>query len=401
MGRLPNNEVGISDIIDYRECPQRFGYAMRRHDDMPERFRLFEGEKANPPDRDSYAAAYGSCAHDAIEVVDQTQCTNQEAIDAVWPVYQHWLEVGDADRLDADLDTFRTRTTTGYRLIGTEVEARTPLMVYEGEVIYFRGRIDAIYQHIESPEVFLTRDYKSSRWPKSEEEVHNDLQQWAYNFLIHETTPECERLIQQYDQLRFGLIPTSKTEKQRRQIKAWLIRQVTAILKDDKMAPKQNQWCYTCPLMMDCRVTHMTADYWRNRLAALAPEKKEGRQIVVKLNTEVFGFEEYVQILPKVKTSYKVLERFIKTVEGELKTMPEGERDGYGYGLTKPASLDDFPPDVLRRMREQMGDDFFQVVSVSKSAINAFYGEGSDEAQALIALAEKKQGPPKLKPPRK
>src|SRR3954470_15420536 len=119
--KLPNNEVGISDIIDYRECPQRFAFSMRRHDDMPERFKLEDGEKADPPERESYASSYGSAIHDVIEYVEHNQCGDQEAIDAIWPKYQHWLEPDDADRMRVDLETYRSRVSTGYRLIGTEI----------------------------------------------------------------------------------------------------------------------------------------------------------------------------------------------------------------------------------------------------------------------------------------
>lgn len=398
--RLPNNEVGISDILDHRECPQRFAFDMRRHDDMPERFKLMEGEKADPPERESYAGSYGSAAHDAIEVVENTQCSNQEAIDAVWPIYAHWLDPEDADRLDADLDTYRSRTATGYRLIGTELELRTPLFQYEGEMIYFRGRIDVLYQSLQNPSVFLSRDYKSSRWPKSDAEVHNDLQQWAYNFLAHDVYPEIETLVQQYDQLRFGSIPTQKSAKQRAQIKAWLIRQVTAILQDETFKPKQNQWCRTCPLVMDCRVTHLATDWWVNRLGALAPEEKEGRKIVVKLTTENAGFETYLDYLPKAKQAQKVMERFVKAVEGVLKDMPEERRAALGYGLTRPKRLDYFDADALRQIMDMVGDDAFHLFKITKSAINEFYGEDSDMAKMILSLTESKQGAPSIKAPK-
>lgn len=383
--KLPNSEVGISDILQYRDCPQKFALDMRRH----------EGEEN--PFRESYAASYGSAIHDVIEYVENNQCGDQEAIDAVWPKYQHWLEPADADRMAVDLETYRSRVSTGYRLIGTELEMRTPLFVHNGEQIFFRGRVDVLYQHITSPAVFLTRDYKSSRWPRSEKEVQEDIQQWAYNWLVHENYPECERLTQQYDQLRFGSIPTTKTPRQRAQIRAWLIRQVTAILEDERFKPKPNRWCPTCPLVLDCSVTHMAPDWWINRLSALAPEKKVGRKIVVTLTKEHGGVDIYTDMLPRAKQAQKIIERYVAAVEELLKEMPEDRREEMGYTLAKPRTLDVFGPEELRKIHAMMGDDFFQLASLSKRAINEFYGEKSDRANEIIEMAGKKQTAPPLK----
>jgi hypothetical protein len=161
--KLPNDEIGISDILQYRDCPERFAYQMRRHTPLPERFALYAGEKDNPDEADSYATSYGSAVHDAIEVVENTQCSDEDAIAAVWANYSHWLEPGDTDRMKADLETYRTRTDTGLRLVGTELELRMPLLKHEDRTIYFRGRIDVLYQRLDNPAVFISRDYKSGR----------------------------------------------------------------------------------------------------------------------------------------------------------------------------------------------------------------------------------------------
>lgn len=398
--KLPKNEVGVSDILDYRECPQRFALSMKRHEDMPERFRLEPGEKADPPQRQSWATAYGNCAHDAIEVIEQTQCSDDEALDAVWPKWQHWLGPNDMDDLKVDLQTYRERSAEGYRLVGTEIEMRTPLFVHEGEIIYFRGRIDVLYQRIDNASVFLSRDYKSSRMPKSEKEVHNDIQQWAYNFLVHETYPECETLIQEYDQLKFGVIPTRKNPAQRAQIKAWLVRQVKAMLGDTLFKPQSNDWCYTCPLMPDCRVTHLSTEFWINRLGVLAPEEKVGRKVVVKLTKEEAGFEVYADLLPRAKKAMKVMERFIAAVEEVIREMPADRREELGYRFGKPPEYDSFGPAELRKVQAIMGEDFWHVAGVSKKALADFYGEETSDYQAVLSEAKKTYGTPRLLAPR-
>ncbi len=397
--QLPSNEVGISDILAFRECPQRFAFGMRRHVELPDRFATYAGETDEAPESETYPTAYGSAIHDAIRVVEQRDVTDDEAIDAIWPDYQSWLEPGDIDRLRHDLETFHGRTTMGYRLVGAELEMRMPLYTRDdGTVMHFRGRVDALYQHIQNPGVFLSRDFKSSRWRKTEAEVHSDIQQWAYNLLVHEFFPECVTLTQIYDQLRYGEVPTHKSPAQREQIRQWLVKQVKAILGDDKLKPKQNQWCPYCPLVLDCRITHLSADFWKNRIAALAPEKKVGRKIVVNLTDEHAGFEIYADLLPKIKSSMKMQERFVAAVEEALKLMPQPDREELGFTLGNPRKIDTWGPQELRQAHQIVGDDFYQLVSLSKSALERFYGDEEGGARGEVeALAYKVQGNPLLK----
>lgn len=396
--QLPSNEVGISDILNYRECAQRFAFGMRRHVELPERFALFPGEKDEPPEHEGYYSAYGHASHEAIEVLEQTQCSPAEAVEAIWSRYQHFLEPEDVARLEIDCEVHLDRAVTGFRLIGTEVEIRVPLFIHEGVQIYFRGRVDELYQHIQNPGYWMSRDTKTARWPKKEGEVHKDPQQWSYNWGLHEFFPEIETLVQIYDQLRFGAIPTRKSPEQRQQIKRWLILQVKAMLADGVLKPTKNDMCHWCPLMMDCRVTHLSADYWVNRLAAMAPEKKDGRKIIVQLVKEHDGFDIYTDILPHVKNAQKVMERFIETVEGDLKAMPSERRAEFGYDLARPRNLDSWDTEAKRQLVDELGTEtFIQLVRLTKKEIEEFFGADSDETKRIFAMASKKQTAPSLK----
>lgn len=399
--QLPGNAVGPSDIIAYRECPQRFAHGMLRHTELPERFSLYEGEDAEAPDSESYPTAYGSAIHDAIRTVEETGCSDDEAIDCVWPDYSSWLEPDDIDRMKEDLATYRTRTMLGYRLIGAELEMKMPLYRREdGEIMYLRGRVDVLYQHIQNPTLFVSRDYKSGRMKKSDPEIHKDIQQWLYNALIHYTYPECVNLTQLYDQLRYGETPTHKSESQRRQIIQWAIKQVKAMLGDDHLKPRQNAWCPYCPLVLDCRVTHLSGDYWKNRLAALAPEKKVGRKIVVNLTEEHAGFSIYTDLLPRIKASMKMQERFVAAVEAALKEMPAERREEFGYTLGNPRRTDKWDGSALRSVHKMLGDDFYQVVGLTKASLERMYGKDSDVKTRIEELARSEPGNPPLRAPK-
>jgi hypothetical protein len=272
-----------------------------------------------------------------------------------------------------------------------------PLLKIDGVTIYYRARIDVLYQHLHNPGIFLSRDYKSSRWPRSRDEIDGDRQQWSYNAVIHYNFPECTDLTQIYDQLRFGEEPIRKSAKQRSQIYRWLQQQVKAILADDVFEPKRNDKCHWCPLMMDCPVTHRSAAWWKSWLAANAPEKKDGRKLIVQLDVDHTGLEFYAEKLPEAKLVTKMLERYVTTVEDALKGLPQDRREELGYGLSKPKNTDRFDAAALRVIADMKGDDFFHLASLSKKAVNDFYGEGTPEAEEVIALATKKQSAPSLK----
>jgi hypothetical protein len=195
--KLPNNEVGISDILQWRDCAARMEFGMRRH------------TQGDPPESWSPANAYGSAVHDAIEQLEDG-ATEDEAVQYAFGRYSKWLEPGDVSLLYDDLRLYVERDEIGVRTIVAEQDHRFPLFEYKGETIFFRFRLDRLYQRLDDERMFIGIDYKTSKWAKSQAEVDEDLQMWAYNVGIFEfladVYPEIEdpQLVQVYDQLRYG-----------------------------------------------------------------------------------------------------------------------------------------------------------------------------------------------------
>jgi hypothetical protein len=191
---LPNNEIGISDILAWRDCPRRMSFSMRRWTDRGE-----------PPEATNESNAYGSAIHMVFDLIEREGLTDSEAIQRAFDRYGGHLWPHDLLRMRRDVDTYHERDPSGVRLIGSEINVRVPLFKWgNGEQIWFRGQIDRLYERVNSPGRFIHRDYKSSKWPKTQEEIDEDLQMWSYNWLIHEFWPECEDLEQVYDQLLEG-----------------------------------------------------------------------------------------------------------------------------------------------------------------------------------------------------
>lgn len=374
--KLPNNEIGISDILQWRACPQRFELGMRRH----------TGNQA--PESESAASAYGSAIHEAIRVLERTQ-DEDAAIAAAVKEYAGWLDPDDLVMLRGDLEIYKERDPLGVRTVVSEEDLRFPLMEYLGETIYFRFKLDRLYVRHDDDTRFISVDYKSSKWVKSQEEVHSDIQQWAYNVGIHELYPECEDLEQRYDQLKFGVLSTHKTAEQRERMKEWLCAMVVAILEDHELAPKFNDFCAYCPLKMDCKVVREElTDYAQSKIAVLAPRhpkpKKDGSPSKVLLPPELDPerFDEYVEVLPTVADARKVLEAYEQEVKETLKEMPSERREDYGYEI-REKSPRYIPAAGMRVLHESLGDLFFSLVNISLSGAERLLGK-NDPRYELI-----------------
>jgi hypothetical protein len=303
--KLPENRVGVSDMLDYRECARRFEFKMRRW-----------VEDDEPPEAMSASTAYGTVLHVVLHLIEYEALPDDEAIQRGFDEHGKWLDPEHLEQLEADVAIYHQRDQRGVKLVGSEMELSTPLTVVEGEQVYFRGRIDRLYQRLDNPSVFIAIDYKTSAHRKSEEEVHKDPQQWSYNWLAHEVYPEIGTLVQLYDQLRFGVVPTRKSPAQRELIKRWLQKQAIAIVRDNTLDPKWNQWCPWCPILESCSVIQRLETYALAEIAAIAPEEKQGKKTTVNLDPDLM--KPYVEELPTVTRARQALERFEESVTTDV-----------------------------------------------------------------------------------
>lgn len=398
--RLPNDSVGISDIVDYRECPRRMSWGMRRHVGPGEQTDTTRPELAVAGA--VHAREYGSAAHELLRLVEEGH-DDEQAVELTWRKHGRALEPSDLALLRRDLETYRRRDFPNTRTLLVEEELRVPLLHHDGRQIFFRARIDRLYERLDRPGHFLHVDYKTSKWPKSEEEVDSDLQMWAYNWVIHEVFPECDDLSQWYDQLSAGQIPTNKTAAQRAEIRDWIVVQVKAILADNDLMPdgllrhSYNEWCPWCPIMESCPVVADLTDFAATRIAALAPErpklKKDGtpskRMEAVPLEPE--NAERYTAELARAKRGAQVLGRFVDEVNDMLRKMPEERREQLGFDL-RPRRMPGWSTEAARDLHARFGDQFYELVKVTKRALEA--GLSGDDLDWALQLAENRQSAP-------
>lgn len=361
--KLPEDSIGISDLLGWRECPARFEFGMRRHTE-PEL-----------PGATNGANAYGSCIHDAIHLATSKGLSDEQAIEQAWPKYAAWLDPEHLTLLKEDLDSYRGGVPIGYELIAAETDRKVPLFVYDGTQIFFRFKIDALYRRVDDPTSFYMRDYKSSQHRKTQKEVDEDLQMWSYNFALHELYPECASLLQSYEQLRFGNLTTAKNAEQRAQMKQWLVKTATAVLKDEELKPRQNQFCPWCPLAVGCSETERSTRFWKGRLAVLAPQTKEGRKIKIEFADEGDDLERLIEkTLPQMLVTRKHMDHVEKELKRLIEELPSEERERLGWRLADRKTKM-FSEEGLRMVHEALGDDFYRVVTLSRSAVDTLYGK--------------------------
>jgi hypothetical protein len=374
---LPESAVGPTDIQAYRDCPRRFAFGMRRHTEAGEH-----------PEAQGPSTAYGSAVHRALEIAESSDATDVEAVQAAFDEYAKWLDPPDLERLRTDLRTYRERDYLGVRTVAVETELRVPLFAHDGTMIHLRTRIDRLYQRLDNPAVFIHVDYKSSRWPKSQQEVDEDRQLWLTNLIVHEVYPECETLVQAYDQLNYGVLTTRKSEAQRGLVRDWAIHQITTILGDDELPAKKNRWCPWCPIMESCPIVPELTAYALAEVATLAPPEKVGRKTVLNLDPDLY--EVYVEALEDVNLAQKVLKRFDDSVRGVVKELPDARQRELGFE-TRPRTRTNWPPEALRAAHEVLGEDFYEVVGLTKTAVQRL---GDERADIVLDMAVIEDGAP-------
>jgi PD-(D/E)XK nuclease superfamily len=383
-------EIGPSDIMAWRDCPARAKLGRRR----------LEGSEA--PETWSPENAYGDAVHYVIMRLDEGDDV-QDAVQRAFERRRQWLEPSDLTRLTEDADKYLAREQLGVRTLLNEGNISIPLFEHpqQGQV-WLRGRIDRLYQSLDDPGLLIQRDWKSSKWPRSHEQVGGDLVLWSYNLLICEWFadfyPEVEhvRLIQIYDQLRYGEIPTHKSAEQREEIRRWLIAAVTGMINDEQEAPTFNQFCAWCPLKMTCTVVRDELTDWAlTEIAALMPRSerhnKDGsvskRPGPVALDGDRIA--EYVQLLPRVQQAGQVLERFGEQLREVLKRMPDSELARLGRRKSD-RSRSVFSVEAKRNIVERVGLSVaLMLFDLSLASVERFFGADSQEAKEIIALAQK------------
>lgn len=367
--------VGITDLIAYRDCPRRASYGTRRHAGKG-----IQNPALLTPEAGSREAAYGSCVHDAIWALEEGHDI-ASAAQVGWDRWGHWLQPDDLALLREDLENFGRRDFQNVRTVLSEDEIRVPLTLQDGRLAYFRARIDRLYERLDAPGHFILVDYKSSRWARGEAEVREDLQLWAYDWLVWEYfAGEIVDLVCIYDQLRYGQIPTRKTDAQRAKMRAWLVAQMSSYFADEDyqadglLPPRHNQWCPWCPILESCPIIERLSEFALTRIASIRGEDIAGAGDVGR----------YSELYSTAKDAAKVIKLFVDSMNDVARELPQDERDRLGFKIGERRNTT-FPPEALARLRARIGDErFLELVAMPKTRLETLDDDTREWALSLM-----------------
>lgn len=387
--------VGISDLLAYRDCPRRAAYGARRHTGEGT-----QDQAARNPEAGSHATAYGSAIHDAIAGLEDG-LTDKEVIALAWGTWGSLLDAEDLALMHEDLLKFHERDFKNVRTVLVEGEIKVPLcMLDDGRRVWFRAKIDRLYERLDAPGQFIHVDYKSSKWRKDQDDVDADPQMWAYNWIVSEYFPECEDLNQWYDQLRHGMVPTSKTDEQRLEIRDWLEIEARAYFADDIPVmddglpkPRFNMWCPWCSILESCSIVPELTDWALTRIEALNPAQMRtaATDPAWEDGEPRTPIDTYIEQAELAKTAIKTLETYVKSVNGVLKAMPSSDRERAGYRLSE-RTYKTFSPQAMEALAERVGPQFLTLVNVTQKSLEGIKDE--ELREWALALADKVPGAP-------
>jgi hypothetical protein len=388
--KLPLSAIGITDVlIAYRDCPRRMSYGMRRHTGAGQQ------SDERTPEAGSWATAYGSAIHDAIQAVEDGYGV-EAAIQVAWNRHGSLLEPGDVQLLRDDLDTYARRDFPGTLTRASEDEYRVPLLEHGGETIYFRFKLDRLYERADAPGVFIHVDYKSSKHPKSEKEVHEDPQMWAYNWGIHEVFPGVRGPppVLRPAPLRPGADPQERgaARADPRLARASGHGHPRGRRRARGRPPQaaEEPWCRWCPIMESCPVVDELTEFGLVEIASAAPQEKIGRKKVVQLAEA--AVPEYAAQLDDVKEAIGVLERFRDAVTDVIKEMPEDRRRELGYE-TRERTNNVFGREAALALLDRLGPErFAEIAKVTKSGLESNLAENPELLAWALELAESVAG---------
>lgn len=325
----------------------------------PRQWRAWYVEK-RVPEETSYALAYGSLFHDVMFRMVEDGMTPEEALEACFP------PDGDPRMLDEarrDLARYLERgasPTDRYAALAVETHLDAPLFVDEqyGE-IWFRGFIDWLGIDPDEPSIVHMVDYKTNRHPPSYDEVRGDQQLKAYVWLVRQNLAGlgitgAASVVAHLDAVKWREIEVRYTDDEIDAWHAWAVAVVRRLLRDEEGAPKINPGCAYCPVREDC--------------PAFQDLPATAGSLVSHLN-EVVTDEARLRWRDAANRVRLLLEKSVKSVDQAF------ERAARSQGLLRVGgwvfvSEPDWRTIIdMHELHRAMGDEFYDVVVTSKTAL--------------------------------
>jgi hypothetical protein len=376
--KLPDNALGVSDAMQFHDCPKLFHKNMLRHTPSDVDEQAVTGM--------SYPLAFGQALHEsALAVVKNPDIYIDDAVDIGWRRWGYLLKPGDHAELKEDVAVViqRTLEAENLELVEAEQDWKVPLFIgskneesdeEEGKYYYYRFKIDALYRDKRDPTHYVIRDFKTYRGEKFQNDIDSMMQFTAYDYGVRQAVGEgVERVTIWVDQTKHGEVFSSRNASDRVKFEEWMTSAIKSILAipEEEVANtfKLNQWCSYCPLLASCAVVDYANDF---ALAQIANER--GFEDSAK-----YTMAESVEKYETAKQAAKVLDEYTKLVSSWLKKNP-GKYGNVSYYPSYVSTQKFSAKDVY----EIVGEEIFECIpDLSKKALKSIL---QDEGIALELL---------------
>jgi len=229
-------------------------------------------------------------------------------------------------------------------------------------------------------------DYKTSYVAASQDEIDNDIQLSVYDVAAKELYPKYDKVVLILDYLRHDCIATSRSTKQRKLFKEFLIETNTKIqqLTKENAYPSLNKYCGYC-------------DY-----RTMCPQyaKIETAESLTSTSFKGFSNDQLIEEWERLKLLKKTLEDRVEDLKfyilEELKD--KGVKNLFGaerkLGITQIPRTE-YSIDVLSNVLSK--EDLLKVVNISNSKVDKFLKLNSEYKPAISRSISKKFSAPIIK----
>jgi hypothetical protein len=360
--RIPTNEkigfptVSASQLRTYGAGGFRLG-EQEEAKGCPRQYKAKYVER-RVPDQRGYALRYGSYWHEVMYRMERDDLSPDEALLACLPIDAGPEMLAEGK---ADMAAYLERGTSPSDLYGTlAVEADMAAELYVDEdfgPIWYRGIMDWIGIDMDVPTVVHVADYKTNRHPPTLSDVLGDVQLKGYAWLAlnaPEMPVKPRTVVVHLDAVKYRDVEVMFSAEEIEDWRDWAIALCRKILRDEEGKPILNPGCSWCPVKNDCpafQVLPEVGDELAGKIGTLDdPQTRlqwrdaanKVRLLLANAVTEIDdGFKE------------QALEQGLLTVGTTQWSLEAGWEDVWD----------------LRSLHGAMGDEFYDVVSTSKTAV--------------------------------
>lgn len=303
--------------------------------------------------------AYGSMMHDVLFRLEQEDLTPEEALERCFPVDldpSFWVEARK------DLTAYLERGASPVdRYATVAVESHLTALLYVDEEygsIYWQGYIDWIGVDPDTPNVLHVVDYKTNRQPPSLADVLGDAQMKSYHWLAAQNAGKYgmtnPRVVVHLDAIKWREVEVAFTDQEIEDWHSWAVAVVRKILRDEEAKPVVNPGCAWCPVKDDCPA-----------FAALPAQAAD-------LAKALKGIEDPVKRLAWRDAANGIrllLEKSVKQIDIDFADLARSQ-GLVTVGQTEYALEPDWRTEIdLRSLHRAMGEEFYDVISTSKTKI--------------------------------